>query len=340
MFNFAGKATEAETPNALLINLKIRSRLIAGFAVLSLMFATGAQAGSTTTGHGEEASGHAVVAAIDEGHGEEAEEASEPKHATKKGSAPHWTYAGKKDGPDAWGSLATDFETCSAGRMQSPINLSGDAGVSASTEAIEFDYRMTPLTILHNGHTVQVNYAKGSGIGIDYRSTTANVVNIGHTIQVNCDPGSSITLDGTTFHLLQYHFHHPSEHLLSGRNFDLEAHFVHASDDGTLAVLGVFVQPGAHSEALAPVWSVMPRAVGKARGGMVQPADLLPPADRSHFRYFGSLTTPPCSQKVIWSVFRKPVEMSVEQVRQFASIFPMNARPVQQLNRRMLLTAS
>ena len=74
-------------------------------------------------------------------------------------------------------------------------------------------------------------------------------------------------------------------------------------------------------------------------GGVVQPADLLP-ADRTHFRYFGSLTTPPCSQKVIWSVFRKPVKMSVEQVRQFASIFPMNARPVQQLNRRMLLTAS
>ena len=176
-------------------------------------------------------------------------------------------------------------------------------------------------------------------MNVDYRPTTANVVNNGHTIQVNCDPGSSLNLDGVNFKLLQNHFHHPSEHLLSGRSFDLEAHFVHASADGTLAVLGVLVKPGAESAALAPVWSAMPHQPGNARGDVVQPADLLP-ADRSYFRYLGSLATPPCSQKVIWSVFRNPIEMSPDQVRQFASLFPMNARPVQRLNRRMLLTAS
>ena len=170
---------------------------------------------------------------------------NEKKPAAHDSGPPHWSYAGE-EGPEQWGKLSPEFRVCDLGVQQSPIDL---------TASIPANLR---------------------GIGIDYRSTTANVVNNGHTIQVNCDPGSSITLDGTTFHLLQYHFHHPSEHLLSGRNFDLEAHFVHASDDGTLAVLGVFVQPGAHSEALAPVWSVMPRAAGKARGGVVQPADLLP----------------------------------------------------------------
>ena len=81
----------------------------------------------------------------------------------------------------------------------------------------------------------------------------------------------------------------------------------------------------------------MPGKPGKAAAGTANPAALLP-ENRSYFRYLGSLTTPPCTQKVIWSVFRSPVEMSTGQVRKFAAIFPANARPVQAVNRRFLLT--
>ena len=37
--------------------------------------------------------------------------------------------------------------------------------------------------------------------------------------------------------------------------------------------------------------------------------DLLP-ADKSSYRYHGSLTTPPCSENVHWIVLQKPVEIS------------------------------
>jgi len=49
------------------------------------------------------------------------------------------------------------------------------------------------------------------------------------------------------------------------------------------------------------------------------------------------LTTPPCSEKVIWSIYQTPVSASNAQIEKFARIFPMNARPLQSLNRRFLL---
>ena len=64
-------------------------------------------------------------------------------------------------------------------------------------------------------------------------------------------------------------------------------------------------------------------------------ADLLP-ADRSYFTYMGSLTTPPCSEGVLWMVMKQPVPISPEQVAIFSRLYPMNARPVQQASGRLI----
>lgn len=222
-------------------------------------------------------------------------------------AAPHWTYGGET-GPENWGDLSADFKVCSLGMEQTPIDLKGT--VRAETGAVEPSFQSMPLTILNNGHT----------------------------IQVNCVPGSRTAIAGQSFDLLQFHFHHPSEHLLSGRVFDLELHFVHRSAEGRLAVLGVFIQPGQENAALAPIWAAMPREPGEPQqiGASIDPAALLP-ADRRHFRYKGSLTTPPCSEGVLWTVFKEPIEASNRQIRQFADLFPVSARPVQPLNSRFLL---
>ncbi len=79
-----------------------------------------------------------------------------------------------------------------------------------------------------------------------------------------------------------------------------------------------------------------PGAVETIPGVQVETAQLLP-RDRSLFRYFGSLTTPPCSEAVKWIIFQKPVELSAFQLSQFSEIFPLNARPVQPLNQRFVL---
>lgn len=42
---------------------------------------------------------------------------------------------------------------------------------------------------------------------------------------------------------------------------------------------------------------------------------LLLPEDSGYYTYQGSLTTPPCSECVIWIVFKEPIEVSHEQVK-------------------------
>lgn len=231
---------------------------------------------------------------------------AEEKKAEAHGGQ-HWAYEGE-GGPERWGDLSADFKACSLGLEQTPIDLT--ATIRAETGAVELSFGQMPLTILNNGHT----------------------------IQINCAPGSRTAISGKAFDLLQFHFHHPSEHLLSGKAFDLELHFVHKSAEGQLAVLGVFIRPGQENAALAPVWAAMPREAGEPKpvGTSIDPGLLLP-ANRHYFRYKGSLTTPPCSEGVLWTVFRDSIEASTDQIRQFAELFPMNARPVQPLNSRFLL---
>lgn len=49
--------------------------------------------------------------------------------------------------------------------------------------------------------------------------------------------------------------------------------------------------------------------------------DLLPKHNTSqYYRYYGSLTTPPCSQAVVWTLFEVPVYVSWSQVGLFPHI--------------------
>jgi len=40
---------------------------------------------------------------------------------------------------------------------------------------------------------------------------------------------------------------------------------------------------------------------------------------------------------VLWTIFVEPVEVSEAQISAFAALYPMNARPLQKLNRRFVL---
>lgn len=221
-----------------------------------------------------------------------------------------WSYSGET-GPEHWGDLSTEFSACNLGQEQSPIDLSQP--VQANLGPIVIDYQRVPLRIMNNGHT----------------------------IQVNVDPGSTITLDDQTFSLKQFHFHHPSEHTVDGVALPMELHLVHANDQGQLAVLGIFLVEGETNEALKAVWEAMPGQPGEAItvADVTINLDALVPEESATFRYFGSLTTPPCAETVHWVVLQSPLEVSTAQVAAFQSLFPLNARPVQAQNRRFLLEA-
>jgi carbonic anhydrase len=50
----------------------------------------------------------------------------------------------------------------------------------------------------------------------------------------------------------------------------------------------------------------------------------------------GSLTTPPCTEGVLWIVMQQPIQVSPQQLAIFARLHPMNARPIQPLNNRVI----
>lgn len=220
-------------------------------------------------------------------------------------AAPHWTYDGRS-GPRYWGDLDHAFEECLAGRSQSPIDIS--SATDAALEKLDFSYAPTPLNIVNNGHTIQVNYAQGS----------------------------YVTIGRKTYDLLQFHFHSPSEHTVDGAPYDMVAHLVHSSRDGELAVVGILMKTGRKSTVIGDIWSHMPKKEGAAqsiRGVTIDASDLLPHLS-GYYAYSGSLTTPPCSEGVRWFVMLAPHSVSSRQVRQFVNIFPRSTRPIQPLNGR------
>jgi len=223
----------------------------------------------------------------------------------------HWTYKGET-GPANWGDLKDDYAACGRGSQQSPIDIRSDAAISADLGAIKFNYKSTPLKVVNNGHTIQVNYA----------------------------PGSSITVAGKTYQLLQFHFHTPSEHTVDGKAAPMELHFVHRNDAGELAVVGVMTEGGQTHEALQPLWDHLPHEINKettVAGLQVDAAAFLPPKSRNYYHYMGSLTTPPCSEIVSWFVLKEPLVVSETQVARFIDTIGANARPVQGINRRLVV---
>jgi carbonic anhydrase len=219
----------------------------------------------------------------------------------------HWSYEGS-GGPAKWGDLDDANKACSLGSQQSPINIGPT--IKSQLPALKLSWDKTADTIVNNGHTIQLNFAEGS----------------------------TLKLGGTSYKLLQVHFHHPSEHLIGGKSFPMEAHFVHRADSGALAVVGVMFTEGKPNATFSKIVATMPAKEGPAVKAVaaINPNGLLP-AKLGYYRYSGSLTTPPCSEVVEWLVLTDPIQVAAADVAGFAKLYPMNARPAQKDNRRYVL---
>ena len=115
------------------------------------------------------------------------------------------------------------------------------------------------------------------------------------------------------------------------------AHLVHKDIDGRLAVVAVLLDRGSAQPLVPAVWNNLPWEKGDEVAARL-PMDLsdLLPTDRSYYTYMGSLTTPPCSEGVLWMVMKNPVPVSAEQIAIFARLYPMNARPIQSASGRLI----
>lgn len=230
-------------------------------------------------------------------------------HASSRHAGGHWAYEGST-GPENWGGMSPSFSLCKEGREQSPINIT--TSYAQEMEKIKFNYGMTKITVVNNGHT----------------------------IQLNIDPGSFIEALGTKYQLLQFHFHTPSEEAIGGIRYPMVAHLVHKSEDGKLAVVAALIQQGGQDNPLVEaLWDKMPSEHNETRTFdklTYSPAALLP-LDQCFYTFMGSLTTPPCSEGVRWLVMKNPLSISARQIARFRKEFPMNARPIQSINARNVM---
>ncbi|MCE3262978.1 MAG: carbonic anhydrase family protein [Pseudoduganella sp.] len=218
----------------------------------------------------------------------------------------HWSYEGEH-GPANWHKINSDWAKCSTGSRQSPIDIRD--GMKVDLEQIAFDYRPSGFSVTDNGHTVQV------AVG----------------------PGNYLSVAGRTYELQQFHFHRPAEERINGKGFEMVVHLVHRDVEGKLAVLALLLERGKAQPTIQTVWNNLPLEKGDTATPSVvlDPNDLLPQR-RDYYTFMGSLTTPPCTEGVLWLVMKEPVQASPSQLALFSRLYPFNARPVQANGGRMI----
>jgi carbonic anhydrase len=218
----------------------------------------------------------------------------------------HWDYDGEF-GPENWGRINPAWAACGKGSRQSPIDIRD--GIKVNLDEIDFDYRPSSFSEIDNGHTVQVNVAGG------------NFINLGPE----------------RYELLQFHFHRPSEERINGKGTEMVVHLVHRDRKGRLAVVAVLLERGKGNDAIQTVWDNIPLEKGQlgSPGIELDPLEMLPNR-REYYTYMGSLTTPPCTENVLWLVMKQPMTASPAQMALFSRLYPLNARPVQEGGGRMI----
>lgn len=235
------------------------------------------------------------------------------KAAAKKAPAPPlpqgpmaWTYGGKT-GAEHWPKLSADYAAC-GGKWQSPIDIRSPIRVDLAP--IRFTWKPVPLAI----------------------------VDTGQTIEVETDDGGNIFVDGEIYALQGFRFRLPGEEVTNGQRAAMSVQFIHRSKSGQTAIVAVPLVEGKENRLIRTLWNALPLEPGKVKmpaGVRIDPGLLLPPK-REYSTYVGSLTTPPCTEGVLWLVMKHPVSLSKAQIADFARVHKNNARPLQPAHGRVV----
>lgn len=220
----------------------------------------------------------------------------------------YWGYKGP-EGPQYWEKLAPEFYLCGEGRSQSPINIS---------------------TVKEDKFIGKINF--------NYIKSQAKLFHSGHTIQLNLEDDNYLIFKGKKYTLQQLHFHVPSEHQIKGIKYDGEIHLIHEAEDKSILIVAVLIEEGLEKKGLGLeyIYKYLPTPDSPPINIPFNPAILLP-KQTSYYFYEGSLTTPPCSEQVLWIVMSKPISFSSKQIDLLLSVLSFNNRPLQPLNKRTIV---
>jgi carbonic anhydrase len=215
--------------------------------------------------------------------------------------APQYTYSPGLTGPGRWPGV------CSEGRMQAPIDISGSTKLPV--DSLQFGYRSTDLDIINdcNQYRILIKFPDN------------------YWLRVGKKP----------YNLTEIHFREPGENTVGGKRPRMSVQFVHFSPEGVFLIVEVPIVAGKENPLIQTLWRHIP-APGKENrieGMKINPGELLP-ADRSFYRFPGSLTTPICNEVVMWYVLKNPIELSESQIQEYTAHYHNTARPIQPLNGR------
>ncbi|KAJ1254352.1 hypothetical protein BS78_07G163100 [Paspalum vaginatum] len=223
--------------------------------------------------------------------------------------------AGDEHGPEHWGEIKAEWANCSAGRMQSPIDLSHErVSLVRSLGYLRHSYRPAQASIVNRGHDIMVRFSGDAG---------------------------GVWINGTWYALRQLHWHSPSEHTVGGRRRAMELHLVHENAAGKAAVVGVLYDEGGDDALLRQLEPAVRRIADRHDSeegvGAVDPRAARGRAS-VYYRYMGSLTTPPCTEGVIWTIVKRVRSVSKRQLELLREAvhddMENNARPLQEVNGR------
>ena len=218
-----------------------------------------------------------------------------------------WRYEGHL-GPENWGFIKTDYALCGNGQQQSPVDLA---------DAVETT--LAPLE-LH------------------WRTADWELYNSGTALELEAQDAGYAMIDGDRFELRHISFHAPSEHAINGVRFPMEMQYLHQNEAGDVSVISVMLKGGGRNDAFDAIMARAPVAANHRNAvGRVSTLPLVSDIG-DVLRYHGSMTTPPCTEGVQWTILTDPVVVSDAALMAFQAIYPMNARPLQPLNRRYILT--
>ncbi|XP_016649688.1 PREDICTED: alpha carbonic anhydrase 7-like [Prunus mume] len=244
-----------------------------------------------------------------------------PVRAEPSENAIEFEYkAGSKKGPERWGELKKEWNTCKDGKSQSPIDLRDGIAtkVNSSLEHFKVSYKPAEAKIENEGPVIAIVWEGDAG---------------------------SISINGTDYILRQCHWHSPSEHSINGKRYDLELHMVHRAQNNNVAVVGFLYKIGEPNPFLSEVTKeiasmtdvekdvqlgvIDPRKMKEAQTGLLV---------SKFYRYMGSFTNPPCTEGVTWTINEQVLSVSKSQVTLLQQVVfdyaMMNARPLQPLNGR------
>ncbi|KAK7261332.1 hypothetical protein RIF29_27641 [Crotalaria pallida] len=221
-------------------------------------------------------------------------------------------------GPSNWGHIRPEWSLCKKGTMQSPIDLLNKR-----------------VEIVSNLGKLQINY----------QPSNATIKNRGHDIKLGWDTGAGyLQINETKYTLKQCHWHSPSEHTIDGKRLDLELHLVHETPSGQAAVIGIFYKIGRPDSFLSSLTKDLKAISGDEEGksrvvGVVDPRKI-DISSGQYYRYIGSLTIPPCTENITWTMTKEVKSVSKEQIKLLrVSVHDesdTNARPLQPKNNRLV----